>query len=90
MRPFVGQSVLVKGPYSNGSSVHPAVITRVHSHNDLEEGPVCVNLTVFLDCASPVSHPSVYLYRNTGAAQAALALVPRHYAAPHVAYLPEE
>lgn len=60
MIPFVGQQVLTEGIHSNGSTVHPAVITRVRSPGQsLAAGPVNVNLTVFPDLHPPVSRGTV-------------------------------
>lgn len=62
MIPFVGQSVLTEGIHSNGTNVHPAVITRVWSPGQsLAAGPVNVNVTVFPDLHPPVSRGTVPL-----------------------------
>lgn len=54
--PTLGRIVLYRQPASeqpvNGGSVHPAVITRVHSDE-------LVNLTVFFDAAPPAPRTSI-------------------------------
>lgn len=58
----IGRIVIVHGIRSNGSSEHPAVITRAWSALDTALGPVAVNLTVFLDGVPPVTRSSVMLF----------------------------
>lgn len=57
--PTVGRTVLVKGHRSNGSDVHPGVVTRAWSQT-------CVNLTLFPDYAAPLPCGSVE-FRQTEA-----------------------
>lgn len=51
-KPSIGRIVLFRSLESNGSSEHPAVVTRVWSDT-------CVNLTVFPDFGEPVLKTSV-------------------------------
>lgn len=66
MTPTIGRIVHVLGipAESNGSTVAPAVVTRVWS-NDL------LNVTVFPDAAAPVPATSVRLFDNENDARAA-------------------
>jgi len=62
MKVTVGRTVIVKGVLSNGTDEHPAIVTRVWGTNDTADSPVMVNLTVFPDCAPPVTKGSVMLF----------------------------
>lgn len=68
MKATLGRAVIVHGIDSNGALQHPATITRAWSEADTEEKPVCVNLTVFPDCAAPRTQGSVMLYNTKEAA----------------------
>lgn len=67
----IGRTVHVCGIYSNGSNVHPAVITRVFGTHDTDQGPAAVNLTVFPDLRPLECHSSVPLYSTEQEALAA-------------------
>jgi len=64
----IGRTVIVHGLMSNGANDHPAVITRAWSELPTEQGPVCVNLTVFPDCGPPLQRGSVQLFHDAEAA----------------------
>lgn len=65
MIPTIGRTVIVLGLSSNGAEEHPAVITRSWGGTrGTESGPICVNLTVFPDCAAPLYFPSVMLFHT--------------------------
>lgn len=57
MRPTLGRIVLYRGIQSNGSMVHPAMVTAVWSDT-------CVNLTVFRDNDCPVTRTSAVQLEN--------------------------
>lgn len=48
----VGDVVLFRGGVSNGTQIHPAMVTRVWAQN-------CVNLLVVPDCGAPYVETSV-------------------------------
>lgn len=68
MAPSIGRIVLVQTAETyNGANVHPAIINRVWGDNDPAAARgafVCVNMTVFPDCASPFSMTSVQLFET--------------------------
>lgn len=56
---------------SNGADVAPAIITRVWSDSDTDNGPVCVNAVAFPDAAQgTASTNSVPLYKDKAHADA--------------------
>lgn len=67
-KPSIGRIVITLGIDSNGSNEHPAIVNVVWG-----EGPNSswmVNLTVFPDCAPPVSKTSVCLFDSRVEAKA--------------------
>lgn len=70
MIPTIGRTVIVHGIGSNGALEHPAVITRSWGTQDTKNGPIAVNLTVFVDCALPEIHSSVMLFETEAEARA--------------------
>lgn len=63
MKATIGRMVVLHNLFSNGSNDQPAMITRVWSDRDTRDGPVAVNLTVFLDAvATPQLRSSVMLF----------------------------
>lgn len=64
--PTIGRVVLVRGHNSNGSDVHPAIVTRAWSDR-------CVNLTIFGDFAAPTFAGSVEFRQTEADALAFLA-----------------
>lgn len=62
--PTIGRTVHVCGVLSNGSNVHPGIITRVWGAGDTDHTPVRINVTVFPDCLAPQVHSSVPLYAD--------------------------
>ena len=65
MIPHIGQTVLTEGIHSNGTSVQPAVITRVWAAGQsLLAGSVLVNLTVLPDLVAPITRGSVPLFAS--------------------------
>ena len=65
MKPSIGRIVRVKGPESNGTDEHAAIVTRVWSLVDpIGDQHSMVNLTVFLDGASPQPFGSVPMFEN--------------------------
>jgi hypothetical protein len=65
----LGRTVIVHNLMSNGANDHPAVITRAWSELPTEQGPVCVNLTVFPDCGAPLQRSCVLLFQDAEAAR---------------------
>lgn len=63
MKLSLGRTVLVNTsvPY-NGSTVHPAMITRVWGTDDTKNGPQAANLVVFVDGNPPVNMSSVMVF----------------------------
>lgn len=75
MKPTIGRIVTVRTsePY-NGSSEHPAIVTRVWSSNDPAEARgahACINVTVLPDCGEPFWMSSIGLFETKGEAEAA-------------------
>lgn len=64
MKPTITRDVIVLGIESNGSTEHPAKITRVWADSDTKDSAVLVNLTVFPDGAAPFPQGSVLLFDN--------------------------
>ena len=67
---LLSKPVIVTGIESNGSSDQAAVITREWGKGDKLH---LVNLTVFPDCATPLTRGSVYLYDSEAEARQAYA-----------------
>lgn len=74
--PTLGRIVLVKGDrvMSNGSRVHPAIVTRVFS-------PDVINVMVMPDARTPEPQTSVHLVADEVAADDWLATHPHQLAA---------
>jgi hypothetical protein len=85
MKPFLGATVIVAGIPSNGSSAHPALVNRVWGKGDTAEEPVCINVTVFPDCAEPTCRTSVLLFQTAEQARAHI----EQHAGGVAAYWPE-
>ncbi len=64
MIPTIGRTVIVVGLRSNGSTLAPGIITKVHSKKRTEDGPVAVNVTAFPDNDVPKRLSSVMLYHT--------------------------
>ncbi len=63
MKARVSFPIVVMGPIANGSQEHAAIITRVWSDGDTENGPVTVNALMFPDGgAEPVFQNQINLY----------------------------
>lgn len=75
MKPTIGRTILVKGIASNGSNIHPAIVTRVWSDADPRDlsQTVLVNATVFPDSAPPVSRGSIRMLETEAEAEAVTA-----------------
>lgn len=74
MIPTIGRTVIVHGISSNGVVDHPAIITRVWSTGrDTKDGPIAVNLQVFVDCAPMQVRTSVMLFETAEQAYASCA-----------------
>jgi hypothetical protein len=67
MKPTIGRQIIVKGIVSNGSNVHPAVVTRVWSDAEPSDAIVLVNATVFLDHAPPLFRGSIRMVETEAA-----------------------
>jgi hypothetical protein len=73
MKPSIGRIVITKGiSNSNGTSEHPAIITRIWSDKEPSEAVVLCNLTVFPDCGTPITVGSVQIFDDAAAAAAHL------------------
>lgn len=71
MKARVSFPCVVIGPISNGAREQAAIITRVWDAHDTEQGPVCINATMFMDGGGdPVHQGSLYLYDSKEAAEA--------------------
>lgn len=68
MVPTIGRIVLVHTAEKyNGVDIHPAIINRLWGDNDPAAARgsfVCVNVTVFPDCASPFPMTSVQMFET--------------------------
>ena len=71
MKVSLGRTVITFGVVdSNGSKEHPAIVTRVWSDKDLDEGSFFINLTVFPDCDQPRPQGSVRMFNDRASAMA--------------------
>lgn len=68
-KPSIGRIVIVKNVHSNSADEQAAIITRAWSDT-------CVNVTAFLDAASPGSYTSVYFFQDRAAAEAFISTQP--------------
>lgn len=73
MKASIGRVVIVMGHHSNGSSEHPAIITRAWSDAEPSEATVLVNVTILPDCGEPKPQGSIQLFDTKEAAEAHLA-----------------
>lgn len=94
MKASIGRIVIFAGivAQSNGQTTAPAIITSDCSHGGDTLDPahskngLCVNLTVFPDCRSPVQASSVALFDTEEEARASS--VAQGTKTPHVAWWP--